>query len=133
MKRILPVVFVAMTMTSCLYVVEPRVDYRDRVVGYYAVDEYSQTYYNWTAYSIRISRSSQGYDVINIDNFYASGLRVKAYVRQDVITIPYQVVDGFEIEGSGVILGRTMHLDYSVIDRYEWGPTDYLDAEAIRE
>lgn len=132
MKRILPVVL-ALTLSSCLYVAEPRVDYRDRVVGYYSVDEYSQTYYNYTVYSIRISRSNQGYDVVNIDNFYASGLRVKAYVRHNYITIPYQVVDGFEIEGSGTILGRTIQLNYNVTDRYEWGPTDYLDAEALRE
>ena len=133
MNRILPVVLVALTMSSCLYVVEPRVDYRDRVVGYYSVDEYSETYYNYTTYSIRISRSNQGYDVVNIDNFYASGLRVKGYVRHDMITIPYQIVDGFEIEGSGTVLGRTIQMNYSVTDRYEWGPTDYLDAEAIRE
>jgi len=103
------------------------------VVGYYSVDEYSETYYNYTAYSIRITRSNQGYDVINIDNFYASGLRVKAYLNHDRIRIPYQVVDGFEIEGSGTVLGRTIHLNYSVTDRYEWGPTDYLDAEAYKE
>lgn len=133
MKRILTVVLLALTMSSCLYVVEPRVDHRDRVVGYYSVDEYSETYYDYTAYSIRISRSNQGYDVINIDNFYASGLRVKAYLSYDRIRIPYQVVDGFEIEGSGTVLGPTIHLNYNVTDRYEWEPTDYLDAEAIRE
>lgn len=133
MKRILPFAFAALTMSSCLYVVEPRVDHRDRVVGHYSVDEYSETYDSYVIYSIRIVRSNQSRDAIYIDNFYGSDIRVKAYIRYDEITIPYQVVNGFEIEGSGTAIGGVVHLDYSVADRYNWGPTDYLDAEAVRE
>lgn len=132
MKRILPVAITALMMSSCLYVVEPRVDYRDRILGRYTVDEFSRTFNDYAVYSIRISRSSQGYDVINIDNLYATGLRVKAYVRHDGITIPYQVIDGFEFEGSGTVRGGTVYLYYNVTDRYNWGPTDYLEAEGWR-
>jgi hypothetical protein len=131
MKRLLPIVLFALTATACnLYVVEPQIDRRDRVVGYYIVDEYSHTYNDNSVYSVRISKSGISYDAVNIDNFYASGVRVKAYLNYDRITIPYQVVDGFEIEGVGTIFGDGISLTYKVTDLYKLTPTDFCDSEA---
>lgn len=131
MNKYLPVLLFALTTTACdVYVVEPRIDKRDYIVGYYSVDEYSKTYNDYTVYSFRISKSRSSYDAISFDNFYASDLRVKAYVYYDEITIPYQVVNGYEIEGSGIVHGNTLHLSYRVRDLYEHTPTDFCDTEA---
>ena len=132
MKAIVPLMLL-ITMSACnLYVVEPRYDYRDRITGHYSVDEYSQTYNDYAYYSIHVFRGS-GRDAIYIDNLYGTGLRVLAYVNYDHITIPFQVVSGFEFEGSGRIRGDVLDLNYSVYDRYAAGPVDFLDAEAWLE
>lgn len=129
MKAIVPIMLL-ITMSACnLYVVEPRYDYRDRITGHYSVDEYSQTFSDYAYYSIHVFPGS-GRDGIYIDNLYGTGLRVRAYVNYDRITIPYQVVSGYEFEGSGRIRGDAINLNYSVYDRYGAGPVDFLDAEA---
>ena len=130
MKRTLSVVFIALVAGACdFYVVEPRVDWRDRVVGRYQVDEYSHTYNSYTFYSIRILKSG-GYDHIHIDNFYNSGMRIRAYISYDKITIPYQIVNGYEIEGVGTVYGSSIDLSYSVKDLYQPLPTDFCETEA---
>ncbi len=122
---------VALTLTACdVYVVEPRYDVRDKVVGKFYVDEYSQTFNNYASYTIHISKSIYYYNEISIDNFYASGIRVKAHVSYSKITIPYQVVNGYEVEGTGTIYGNNISLTYSVRDIYHTSPTDFCNVDA---
>lgn len=132
MKAIVPLALL-ITMSACnLYVIEPRYDYRDKITGHYSVDEYSETYRDYAYYGIHIY-AGQGRDGIYIENLYGTGLRVRAYVSYDRITIPYQIVSGYEFEGSGRIHGRALDLNYSVYDLYTGGPVDILDADAWPE
>lgn len=132
MKAIVPLVLL-IAMSACnLYVVEPRYDYRDRIMGHYSVDEFSKTYGDYAYYGIYIY-AGQGRDGIYIENLYGTGLRVRAYVSYDRITIPFQIVSGYEFEGSGRIHGRSLDLHYSVYDLYTGGPVDFLDADAWPE
>ncbi len=124
--------FVLLTIisTSCITEhIEPRSDYRDRILGYYEVEEYSQTYDDMTYYDIDITRSSDR-DEVWIDNFYAADISVYAIVTYDRIRIPYQVVDGYEVEGSGVVRGSRIDFTYSVKDRYSHSATDFCETTA---
>ena len=118
--------------TSCtFYDVEPRYDHRDKFVGYYDVEEYSETYGEYTFYEMRISRSRHDREIY-LDNFYASDLRVYATVSFDDIRIPFQVVDGYEIEGSGTLYHDELNLTYRVKDLYDHSVCDYCEIVAWR-
>ena len=118
--------------TSCtFYDVEPRYDHRDKFVGYYDVEEYSETYGEYTFYEMRISRSRHDREIF-LDNFYASDLRVYATVSFDDIRIPFQVVDGYEIEGSGTLYHDELNLTYRVKDLYDHSVSDYCETVAWR-
>lgn len=129
MKGIVLTSAVLLTLTACDFYVEPRYDDRDQVVGKFYVDEYSQTYNNYASYTIYISKA-YSYDEVIIDNFYASGIQTRAYISHSRITIPYQVVKGYEIEGSGTIFGNNISLTYSIRDLYHISPTDFCNVEA---
>ncbi|HEX5169933.1 MAG TPA: hypothetical protein VFW11_12230 [Cyclobacteriaceae bacterium] len=131
MKTILSALIVAFVFCACdVYVVEPRIDVRDRITGKFYVDEYSQTFNNYTSYNVHVTKSLYNTNEIYIDNFYASNIRVSAYVYNLRITIPYQVVNGYEIEGTGTIYGNDLSLFYSVRDIYQAMPTDFCDVDA---
>ena len=134
MKKLLPIILVAVAASACdVYVVEPRYDQRDVLVGHYEVEEYSETYDDLLYYDIRISKAS-GHDEIWMNNFYAADISVLAYVEGDRITIPYQKVSGYEIEGVGTVHHGDLHLSYTVVDLYDHhAPTDYCQADAWRE
>lgn len=131
MKALIFAMVSAMMLTSCFVdeSIEPRYDYRDNVVGYYEVEEYSQTYDDMTYYDINISRSSHR-DEVWIDNFYAADISVYAIVSYDRIRIPFQTVDGYEIEGSGSVRGSRIDFTYSVKDRYSHKATDFCETTA---
>lgn len=130
MKKLLPIIIVALVATACdIYVVEPRYDKRDSILGRYSVEEYSETYNDYTSYTFWIEKS-YAYDEIRISNFYAADISVIAYVDYDKITIPLQVVNGFEIEGTGTIYASKLHLSYSVRDKYQNAPTDFCQTDA---
>jgi len=132
MKRMLPVVALMFLLVACdTYVVEPRYDHRDNVIGRYDAEEYSDTYNDLTYYSLYITKSGHSRE-IRIDNFYASDIRVYAYLDYDRITIPYQVVEGYEIEGTGTTYGSYIKLTYRVKDIYNNSYTDFCDTEATR-
>lgn len=103
---------------------------RDRIVGHYEIEEYSETYNDYTRYSIRIDKSSQYSNQLYIDNFYGSDLRVCASISYDKITIRRQVVNGFEIEGVGTVYGNEIEFSYSVRDIYSGTRTDFCEATA---
>lgn len=120
----------ALFVSSCyVETVEPRYDPRDRVLGYYDVEEYSQTYNDYTYYSMRISKS--GYDrEVYLHNFYAVDIDVYAVLDYDKITIPFQIVDGYEIEGVGTVYGNELNFNYSVRDRRSNTRKDFCETIA---
>lgn len=129
MKTLLTIITCAVVVTACdVYVVEPRYDQRDALVGYYYVEEYSDTYYEYFHYSISINKGS-AYDQVWLHNFYDVDISVRAYVDGNRITIPFQRVDGYEVEGVGTIHTGDIHLSYTVYDVYQGGPTDYCAAD----
>src|SRR5574339_839311 len=118
MRRLLPLLFLALIAASCdVYDREPRYDSRDRIIGYYDVEEYSETYNQHTTYSMYIRKSRYSREIY-IDNFYAADIRVYAYLDYDRITIPYQIIEGYEVEGSGTVYGRSISMHYRVKDTY---------------
>jgi hypothetical protein len=134
MKALIFTMVSALMLTSCFVdeSIETRYDYRDKVVGYYEVEEYSQTFDDMTYYDIDISRSSHR-DEVWIDNFYAADISVYAIVTYDRIRIPFQIVDGYEIEGSGVVRGSKIDFTYSVKDRVSHTVTDFCETTAWLE
>lgn len=134
MKALIFAMVSALMLTSCFYdeSVDTRYDYRDNVVGYYEVEEYSQTFDDMTYYDIDITRSSR-WDEIWIGNFYAADISVYAVVTYDRIRIPFQTVDGYEVEGSGIVRGNRIDFTYSVKDRYSHSVTDFCETTAWLE
>ena len=132
MKRLIQFTLALVIASGCdLYVIEPTYDSRDRVVGQYDAKEFSATYNEWVYYSIYISKTSYG-ERIFLDNFYGSNIRIYALVDYDRITIPYQVVNGYEIEGVGTFYGDYVSLNYNVRDTYNNSYTDFCETEARR-
>ena len=132
MKNLIVFGVLIVAATSCtFYDVEPRYDSRDKFVGYYDVEEYSEIYQETTFYEMHISRSRYGNEVF-IDNFYAADIRVYATVRFNDIVIPFQIVDGYEIEGSGTLYHDELNLTYRVKDTYDHAIADYCETVAWR-
>jgi hypothetical protein len=130
MKRLFLFLSPLVFLSSCIIEdVEPRYDDRDRIVGYYDVEEYSNTYHDMTYYSFRIAKSGY-YNEVYIDNFYAADLRVYATVSYNTITIYSQVTNGYEVEGTGTIFGNEIELNYRVKDRYSNSYTDFCETTA---
>jgi hypothetical protein len=121
-------------MASCdIMVVEPRYDYRDQMVGYYDMEEYSETYNDYTYYSVRISKDTYSRRTIYLNNFYGANVQVYAYVDYSKITIPYQVVNGYEIEGVGTLQGSDLSLNYRVKDLYHHSVSDFCNTWGERD
>lgn len=133
MKNFISIIALILFASACtFYDVEPRYDNRDKFVGHYDVEEFSETYNDITYYTLRISKS--GYDrEIYLHNFYAAGIRVYATVSFDEIRIPFQVVDGYEIEGTGSLYRNELNLNYRVKDLYDNSFSDYCETSAWRE
>jgi hypothetical protein len=132
MKNLISFAALILIASSCtFYDVEPRYDNRDKFVGYYDVEEYSETFDDITHYEMRISKSGHDREVY-LHNFYAADLLVYAIVSFDDIRIPFQVVDGYEIEGSGTLYRDELNLSYRVKDLYDNSFSDYCETVAWR-
>ena len=132
MIRLLPIVLIALLVSSCdVYVPEPRYDARDKVIGRYDVEEFRETYNQVTAYSIYVRKSGYNREIY-IDNFYASNIRVYAYLDYDRITIPFQIVDGYEVEGAGTVYGSSLSMHYRVKDTFTNSYSDFCETDAWR-
>lgn len=130
MKKLI-YLFLLVGLSSCdLYYLEPRYSERDRIVGYYEMDEYSETYNDHINYSIWIERSSRYSNELYIDNFYGADIRVCATISYGKITIHRQVVAGYEVEGVGTVYGDEIEFSYSVRDTYSGARTDFCEATA---
>ena len=132
MKNLISFSLLMLLVASCSdYDVEPRYDSRDKFVGYYDVEEFSEVYGDITYYEMRITRSRYEREVY-LDNFYDAGIRVYAIVSFNDITIPLQEVHGFEVEGSGSLYHDELNLRYRVKDLYDHSISDYCETVAWR-
>lgn len=105
---------------------------RDRIIGSHVAEEYSQTYDEYYEYNVWIGSGTRSNEVY-FDNLYMDGLSVYASVSYDRINIPFQVIDGYEIEGTGVIYADRITLNYSVRDRYEGTAKDFCETTLWRD
>lgn len=117
-------------LTSCEIIIEPVFDDRDLLVGSYRVEEYSQTFNDYSEFTIYI-RKAGGYnsDVI-VENFYNANLDVRAEVVNGKIYISKQFVNGYEVEGIGTVYFDEIRFSYRVRDTYYYKPTDFCEATA---
>ena len=130
MKKLI-YLFLLIGLSSCeFYYLEPVYRERERILGSYDVEEYSETYNDYTHYSIWIDKSYSHSNEIYIENFYGADIRVYATISYDRITIPRQVVNGYEIEGVGTVYGDEIDFSYSVRDLYSGTRTDFCEATA---
>jgi hypothetical protein len=131
MKRsLIFLVFAAVMFTACdVYYIDTEQPYRsrDRIIGSHFTEEYSETYQEYYEYSVWIAPGSRANEIY-IDNLYIDGLSVYATVSYDAITIPFQIIDGYEIEGAGTIYHDQISLNYYVRDRYENTRRDFCEA-----
>lgn len=132
MKRLIFFVLLIGLSACEFYYYDPVYDGRDRVVGRYEMEEYSETYNDVTRYTLWIERSSRSQDALWIDNFYAVNIRVRATFAYDKITIPRQTVNGYEVEGVGTVYGSRISFSYRVKDTYNYSRTDFLDGDAFK-
>lgn len=132
MKNLISFTLLILLVASCSdYDVEPRHDGRDKFVGYYDVEEFSEVYGDITYYEMRVTRSPYDREIY-LDNFYDAGIRVYAIVSFNDITIPLQEVHGFEVEGSGSLYHNELNLRYRVKDLYDHSISDYCETVAWR-
>lgn len=121
-------------LSACeFYYTESVYDSRDRIIGRYDMEEYSETYNNFTRYTLWIERSGRSADAIWIDNFYAVNIRLRATINYDKVTIPRQTVNGYEVEGVGTVYGNRVSFSYRVRDVYNNYRTDFLNGNAYKD
>lgn len=109
------------------------VDERDYFIGIFDVEEYSETFDIHNYYTIDIVKSAGHSGVVYLRNFYGAGIDVLAEVEGVHLFIPHQEVNGFEIEGEGIIDGQRLDLFYTVHDHltaYDF--IDYCSSTAWR-
>ncbi len=134
MKKLLLFTTVLGLLASCeIYIFDEQFvewDERDLFVGDYRVEELSQTTDQFYVYNINIRKSCCIDNKIRISNFYGVGINVHAYVNDTRITVPWQRVDSYEIEGTGKMINNRLFLTFIVRD-FKAIPsfTDFVDAE----
>lgn len=134
MKRFMLAVTVLILMASCdITFIEPRYDHYDQVTGYYDIEEYSETFNDYTYYTLRITRESSGSGTVYLHNFYGANLTVRAYLNYNKLTIPYQVVGGYEVEGTGSVNHDHIDLSYRVKDLYHNSIADFCNTYGERD
>ena len=131
MKTKLLLLIITSLLISCdILVVEPVYDSRDRIIGTYQIEEYSQTYNDNIRYNVYI-RKGFGYRTeVIIENFYNADVDVIAEIVGDKIFISRQIVHGYEIEGVGTLYYDEIRFTYRVRDNYYNKPTDFCEATA---
>lgn len=127
-------IIAALLLISCTdYYTEPRYDSRNKMEGFYDVEEYSNTFGEYVYYGIHVYKNSRSYSEIYLDDFYAEGVRIYAIVDYDRITIPLQVSKGFEIDGTGIYHRGNLELTYRVRDLYNNSVTDFCETIAYQK
>jgi hypothetical protein len=134
MKRLLVAVSLLVALASCqVNIIEPRYDERDKVVGYYSMEEFSETFNDYTYYTLHVTKYGTNGNVLYLDNFYGADIQVHAYMSGDKVTIPFQVVDDYEIEGVGTMYGMDLSLNYTVRDLYNNTRTNFCETWGERK
>ncbi|SKC49333.1 hypothetical protein [Ohtaekwangia koreensis] len=134
MKRLLVAVSLLVALASCqVNIIEPRYDERDKVVGYYSMEEFSETFNDYTYYTLHVTKYGTTGNVLYLDNFYGADIQVHAYMSGDKVTIPFQVVDDYEIEGVGTMHGMDLSLNYTVRDLYNNTRTNFCETWGERK
>ncbi len=107
-------------------------DSRDRIIGRYDMEEYSETFNDYTRYTLWIERSDRSANAIWLENFYAVNIRVRATVSYDKFSIARQTVIGYVVDGVGTVYGSRISFSYRVKDVYSNYRTDFVDGTAYR-
>lgn len=132
MKTLFAALMGVFLLVSCTdYDTVPARDYRERVIGYYDVEEYSETYDEHIYYDMYVSKAYY-IDEIYLEDIYSENTRVRAIFDYDRITIPLQITAGFEFEGSGVYYNGKLELNYRVRDTYHHTYSDYCSTVAYK-
>ena len=134
MKRLFFFLLMLTGLSACeFYYLDPVpvYDSRDRIIGRYDVDEYSETFRDHENYSVYIQQGRYA-DEIYIDNFYNVNISVYATVNSGKISIRRQTVNGYEIQGVGTIYRGQIDFEYSVRDHYSNVSTDFCEATYYR-
>ena len=129
MKK-LTYIFLFFLISACEVIIVEPYDPRERIVGRYQVEEYSETYDEFFLFDIRISSLTNDGETIRIHNFYDVGISVTAYFYEDYIEIPFQVIGDYEVSGHGDFVDGEIVFSYRVYDRYYGGYADYCYATA---
>lgn len=130
MKTTASILLILLVATSCdVILIDPVYDDRNRITGNFILEEYSQTYNDYTRYQVFIRKSAFSNQVV-IENFYNAGLDVRAEFEFDKLFIDRQIVNGYEIEGVGTLYGNEIQFNYKVRDTYSNKPTDFCNATA---
>lgn len=129
------IILIALSSCQLTVVEEPHVhiDVRDRFLGVFDVEEYSETFGAYNYYHIDIVALHGEPGSVILRNFYGAGIDVIADVEGNYLYIPSQDVGGFHIEGEGSIAGSRLELSYSVHDLMAYHDiTDYCLSVAWR-
>ena len=78
-------------------------------------------------------RSHRSNNEIYLNNFYAAGISVRATLDYNQIYIPFQVLDGYEVEGTGTVYGNEINFTYRVKDLYSNSYADFCETIAVFE
>ncbi len=120
-------------LSSCDVHLYEAVDERNHFYGNYSAVEKSETFELVSHYHFTIKKSYDHRDEILIHNFYDVGITVYAFVDNGRITIPYQVQNGYEIEGTGRKYSETLEMTFSVFDlKGVHAVTDFCNLTARR-
>ncbi|MCB0494559.1 MAG: hypothetical protein KDC79_00360 [Cyclobacteriaceae bacterium] len=107
-------------------------DDRDLIVGFYKVDEYSETTDEYFNYEIDIVKSCCNDNEVLIRNFYDVDLEVYGYFSGYKLTIPRQYIGRYEIEGTGRMENSHLNMSYVVRNPDVYPASDFLSATAWR-
>ncbi|ELR73891.1 hypothetical protein C900_00055 [Fulvivirga imtechensis AK7] len=108
-------------------------DERDYFTGVFNVEEYSETFDVHNYYTIDVVKAAGYPGMVYLRNFYGAGVMVLAEVEGVHLYIPHQEINGFEIEGEGIINDHRLDLYYTVHDHlaaYDF--IDYCSSTAWR-
>lgn len=131
MKALFTALMMTILISGCeVIIVEPVYDPRDKFVGDYEFEEYSETFDEVYNYHISIRKSSHDDTEVYIKNFYDASLKIYGWVDHDKITIPMQEVDMYEIEGTATYREGEITFFYTVYDLIEDSPTDFCHGVA---
>ena len=102
---------------------DPVTDDRDYFIGNWMAEETSTLFPDPITFTVKITADPNDESQVLLSNFYhlgsAAADRVKAQVGSSTITIPQQTVCDVVINGTGILSGKKINLNYFVNDGAE--------------